>query len=388
MSQRAASPALTPLAGNPRFELLDAVRGFWALFVVLAHVYNPPGARPSHHGFVENFTGGFRVAVEVFFALSGFVLFRPFLRAIAAGEGLPSVRTYLRRRAFRVLPAYWVALTLCGWWFAEGAPGVYTDRWWVFYFFGQSFSTVDNFRGISVAWSLSVEVGFYITLPLMVWIIARLARRVGWEAAAWAMIAFLTVMGITLRVLNSFEFDTRSVTVFFQKTVHAFQGEANYFAIGMAFAVLSVRGTVPRLASRPTLCWALGLGVYCLDVAFVGFTNPYGGLDFQTRFIANDIVDMVVVVLFLLPAFFDVRPGLPRAVLSWPPLVALGVVSFAAYLWHVPIATWLLDHVLTDVTQWDYVPRLVTTYVVVLIPTVLIAIVSYRVVELPFLRRK
>ena len=57
-------------------------------------------AQPLHDG------------VTLFFVLSGFLLWRPFARAIASGRDLPSLRRYARNRALRILPAYWAVLAL------------------------------------------------------------------------------------------------------------------------------------------------------------------------------------------------------------------------------------------------------------------------------------
>jgi peptidoglycan/LPS O-acetylase OafA/YrhL len=69
--------------------------------------------------------------VGVFFALSGFLLYRPYLAARLAGRPQPSTRSFLRRRWLRILPAYWVALTVLAIW--PGLPGVFTGDWWRYY---------------------------------------------------------------------------------------------------------------------------------------------------------------------------------------------------------------------------------------------------------------
>ena len=63
------------------------------------------------HAGVSVFSGGY-VGVDIFFVLSGFLLYRPFVRAHLAGTRGPAVGRYLKRRFLRIFPAYWLVL-LC-----------------------------------------------------------------------------------------------------------------------------------------------------------------------------------------------------------------------------------------------------------------------------------
>jgi peptidoglycan/LPS O-acetylase OafA/YrhL len=362
---------------------MDALRGAAALSIVVGHSYGLGGLR-----LADALVSGVAISVQVFFALSGFLLFRPMLAALARGEPLPSMRTFFRRRILRVVPAYWVALTLGGLLVPAGVPQVFGHHWWVFYFFGQAYSLTDNLHGLAQAWTLSVEASFYIALPLLASVAAALARRVGWERAAWLVVGPLLAVGPAVHVLNTIHFSSSWLVVFVEKITYGLPGEANFFAIGMALAIVSVRGHTPRLALRPTLAWGLAAGVYVLTAALFGFIKQYGGLDFRTRFIANDLLGMVFTGLALLPATFDFGRGMPGAVLRWRPLVFTGMVSYSLYLWHVPVGVWLLRHGLNGIESWSYLPRTVIGIVAVVAPSLVIATVSYRFVELPFLRRK
>lgn len=367
---------------------MDALRGVAALSIVAGHAYNSLHTQPAEHGYLDNLAEGLAVGVPVFFALSGFLLFRPYLAALNAGHPLPSMRSFFRRRALRILPAYWVALTVCGLLLPDSAPGVFGDRWWVFYLFGQAYSLTDNFDGLAVAWTLSVEVSFYLVLPMLGGLVAVAARWIGWRRSAWLLVGLLIVLGLSVRVLNTIGFEDRGAVVAIQRIVYGLPGEAGFFAVGMALAIVSVGGPTPRLAGRPSLTWALACGVFLLTAAWFAFTHPYGGLDFRTRFVASHVLAMAFTALVLLPAAFEGHRGVPRAVLRWPPLVFTGVVSYGLYLWHVPLEGWLLGNVLGGVQESAFAPRIAVTFAVVLAASLAIAAVRYYVVELPFLRLK
>jgi peptidoglycan/LPS O-acetylase OafA/YrhL len=106
----AASPVLTPSPGNPRFPLLDATRAIAALSIVAYHVAF--FARATEHGVSGALLSRLGVGVTIFFVISGFVLYRPMVRARWDGEPPRPLRDYASRRALRIVPAYWLALTV------------------------------------------------------------------------------------------------------------------------------------------------------------------------------------------------------------------------------------------------------------------------------------
>ena len=93
-----------------RFPLVDALRALAALLIVGYHVafvsggLGPDGAGP--------WLAGLNLGVPLFFAISGFLLYRPWVAARLAGTPPPSWRSYGLRRVLRIAPAYWVALVL------------------------------------------------------------------------------------------------------------------------------------------------------------------------------------------------------------------------------------------------------------------------------------
>ncbi|MGZ4251627.1 MAG: acyltransferase family protein, partial [Solirubrobacteraceae bacterium] len=104
----------------------------------------------------------------------------------------------------------------------------------------------------------------------------------------------------------------------------------------------------------------------------------------------------LVAVMFVLPAILaDQRHGLPRKVLAARPFIWLGVISYSFYLYHLPIVALLaIKHTNMfsapglDLMSHVHVARTTVLYVLSLAVTGVVASVSYRFVELPFLRRK
>ena len=129
----AASPAFTPPPGNPRFPLLDAMRGIAAGMIVLCHTAGV--STFSTDNALGAYAARLNMGVTLFFLLSGFLLYRPFFAARIQGRPPIRIRDYARRRVLRIVPAYWVALTVLALW--PGLAGLWDGDWWRYYTFAQ-----------------------------------------------------------------------------------------------------------------------------------------------------------------------------------------------------------------------------------------------------------
>src|SRR5947209_19307560 len=103
-------PVVAPPPGNPRFPLVDGMRAIAALLVLVVHTSFLSGA--DFGAWYGKYASRFDVGVPIFFAISGFLLYRPFVAAHLEGKAGPRVGDYAWRRFLRIVPAYWFALTV------------------------------------------------------------------------------------------------------------------------------------------------------------------------------------------------------------------------------------------------------------------------------------
>ncbi len=400
----APSPAVAPPPGSPRFALFDSLRGIAVLFIVTYHVAAVTGA-------INNGTAGDLIivmgnqALLMFFAISGFLLYRPYVSARAKGRPLPNTLRYARRRVLRIVPAYWVALTVLA--IFPGIVGVFSHDWWRYYGFNQLYSHDTIGKGIPPAWSLSVEVTFYLALPVFALAVRRL--RLGSGQGAWlrseiVALGLVVVCGVSFQVLAARQ-------VISDLVAQSLLGQCAWLAVGMTLAVASV--AVERSDRRPRvvkvvvehseLCW---IGAVASLAGLTALLHPGGlfGLIEQLRtkqpfptILGSIALTASLLTLFLLPAVFGERAGgLPRRLLAWAPIAWIGLVSYGIYLWHLPIAHMLgltsdRQHFSgTGLGLADKIGHATTPilYVLTLAVTCAIAAASYYLVELPFLRRK
>src|ERR1051326_4768007 len=102
--------------GDTNFPLFNSLRAIAALSVFAFHAIYQVAVAEPHERIWFRLGVNLDIGVPIFFAISGFLLYRPFLAATVRGEGL-SVRAYAWRRFLRIVPAYWVALAGLTIWF-------------------------------------------------------------------------------------------------------------------------------------------------------------------------------------------------------------------------------------------------------------------------------
>lgn len=355
---------VAPPPGNPRFPAVEGLRAIAALSVLCSHVALVGGG-----GYVyDHLRHALGAGVTIFFVISGFLLYRPFVAGRLRGGSGPRVRDFARRRVLRIVPAYWLALTCLA--VLPGLPGVFGSHWWRYYGLIQTWFPSHSLDG-PVAWSLSVEATYYVILAFLPLAATLLTRwRVSWLGREVVILAGLFTAAVAWRL---------HPVVLFQTPV----GYLLWFLAGMALAVASVamreHGSAPeaqRLLQRHSgWCWLPALGV-----ASVMFATSRTAWDVQY------CLRTVYASLIVVPAVFvGLRPGRVARLLTNPVLRWLGLISYGIYLWHYGV---LLG--LQEMGSYKWLPfgNVFLSGVIALAVTVLCAAVSYYLVEAPLLRLK
>lgn len=370
-----------------RFPLLDPMRALAAISILVLHTAILSGALDGP-GY-GRLLGHLDIGVSFFFLLSAFLLYRPFVAARIAGTERTRFGDYGRRRFVRIAPAYWAALTIAA--IVPGMAGAFSGNWWVYYGLLQSFPVytptgtcaVDLFRcGIPVAWSLSVEVLFYLTLPLFVLAMAWLGKRWRGRWLTLELCAVGVIGLISLLIQSSVPKSDLHLWLFFSPL-----GRGWWFGLGLLLAAVSVHAVrrqgepafVAWLRRNPGIPIAAAAAIYVL----VSFTIPGPTMSFptidQTGYVIEYVVFGVIAALALLPAIFGADGGgLTRRALGHPSLVWLGLISYGIFLWQFPVLILLLE-----AGVGGFVPLTIATFSL----TVACAAASYYLLERPLMRR-
>ena len=342
---------------------VEGMRACAAIGVVVTHVAFQTG----HSGGVDGrLFGRFDLAVAVFFALSGFLLWRGHAAAARGLGSRPPTGHYLRSRVVRIMPAYLVAvvviLTLL-----PDADHPSLTVWLANLSLTQVYVPLTLTHGLTQMWSLSVEVTFYLALPILALLAAGLPVRARVPAIAalgvaswfWGWIPFVAPAG-----LNPLNWPP----AFF-----------SWFAAGMLLAewVHSPLGWAHRLARRRVLMAVVAVAAYL--VAASPLAGPAGLVPSSaTQFTVKTAMGALVAVGLVAPLVLD-RPHTGHRLLGTRPMVTLGRWSYGIFIWHLAALTMVFP-VIGEFSFRGHMPEVL---VLTLIFAIAIAAVSYALVESP-----
>ncbi len=333
----------------PKFEQLDSLRTIAATAVVLYHFL------PDFH--LGALPDGW-IGVDLFFVISGFLITAILLRQ---KEAVPNrfllVRNFMAKRALRLFPAYYLLLIFFSvlhfafhFWSWDAGQGVYfftyTSNW---LFFQHGFGS----KQLSHVWTLAVEEQFYLIWPWLVLFLSRKALLPTVVTMVVLSFMFKTFSGIDhVRMLPVSHFDTLGggaliAILGHEKGVFAWIGHKWAFLVTLSLAGLALN---EQVWARPLL---LNASVWLLSITLViGCLRGNGGA---------------------WGALLDRR---------W--MIHVGRISYGIYLYHKPIPIFfkaIQGHTAIEVDP-------IVQLALALVLTFVVAELSYRWIERPFLRLK
>jgi peptidoglycan/LPS O-acetylase OafA/YrhL len=361
-----------PRGSSPQYPL-GWLRGIAALAVVFFHGYqnNRTGAEWEWpwSGTAHQLMIGTDLFVDMFFVLSGLVLWLPVARSCADGTTGRPGRVLLLRRMARLLPLYY-AIVLVVWVTTNPSlPGQWQDLL-MHLTFTQVYSDQYIFWTDGPAWSLAVEFHFYVLMALAVPFVNRAVQGRESRRARLAVAAVLPVlsalMGVAYllwaTVLTSQ--DSENWSVWFSP-----MSKGVDFGIGMGLAVLVAAGVRLRGRARATL-GALGIGAL-------------GALVLTRPPLAHGLSEwwhpMYAVAVATALAGVVLHEGPWSKAFDWKPLVWVGTLGYGIYLIHEPVMRFL-GHVgvLPDARPGSF---FMLTAALVVVPSIALAWVSSRTLE-------
>jgi peptidoglycan/LPS O-acetylase OafA/YrhL len=366
-----------PARSHDRFPCFDGVRALAALMVVVYHAvfFNADFRTPA-----GSFFGTLNAGVWIFFVTSGCLLYLPFAAAHLRDAPAVDPRGYAVRRIARVYPAYWLVLAF----FTFVAPrvNIYGLHGFLMHtLLTQTYAHINPFvDGLPPAWSLVVEMSFYLFLPLYALVIAGVARRGRPLRVELAGLAVLFAFGMIAIVALANGLDAPWVTVLPQ--------HLGAFALGMLLAVLSSHpwtdanaARIQRVGRDAWLWWGAALAAL-VAIPVILRLDPLAAPN-ATQAVGLNVLQMVVGICVVVPVVLGSQDrGAIRRVLRSRPAVYLGLVSYGIYLWH-----WYVLRIVADWLDWPlYRGNWLVVAVIALPIVVFAASVSWFGLERPVLR--
>lgn len=350
-----------------RNSSLDGIRGLAAVGVFAFHcwLYTLPtvfSAMPAAPGTI--LLHELRVGWVLFFVLSGFVLFRPWVATRLDERPLAPPGTFAVRRIARIVPAYYVATagSILLLWPLAGAPGLRLPdlgNLYLFAFFGQNFTPGTVMKLDPPTWTIAIEATYYAILPLLGWLALRGRGRLGLIGVPLAMIALGIVWNVTGPIGSALVWTKLLPAVL------------PYFAVGMLAAVW-VHGR-PYQPRQGLALVTAGAALIVINSVLHGIVGS-GGPALQPA-AAGDLLAATGFACVIGAAWLGSRG---TGWLGSGPLVNMGTVTYGFYLWHVPVLVWLRAH--------DVLPLSAAGAMAVAFPIALLfANLSWHLVERPVL---
>lgn len=340
---------------------LEGLRAVAALGVVITHVAFQTGVDPG--GLIGSVVARFDFFVAVFFTLSAFLLWR---RHRTDRTGARVGRYYLNRLG-RILPAYLVCVVAVVLLLPDAATMSGTQIT-LNLTLTQIYHPDGLAPGLTHLWSLSVEMAFYLALPLLALTIGRLPRR--GRVLVFVLAAVLSLGWAYLPFVADSPAEGVSNRQIWPPAYVA------WFAVGLLAA--EVEGRIPAWLDRALrwrwLWWALAL-----VTAWVAGQEWFGPLGLvhpePGEFVLRVLAGTVFAALVVLPHALAPGPGW----LAGGVMQALGRWSYGIFLWHVAVLAVVFPLLGQGLFQGGFLPVLLLTVAV----SVPLAAASYVLVEDP-----
>lgn len=318
----------------------------------------------GYHAEIPGFSGGF-VGVDIFFVISGYLITR--IIADAAARGAFSYWEFYERRARRILPALFVVGAAVAIFtviyrsprdvdiFGESVTlfAVFAAN---FFFYTQLdyFADPVEFYPLLHTWSLAVEEQFYLIFPPLFLLLSSLAPgRIG------AVLAGLAAVSLVASVVVVWFVDPQ--LAFFHTPFRMWE-----LLAGGLLAVI-------RLPMAPAKAWEAlaAFGAVLLAAPVLMYQS-------EMLFPGFAALPPVLGATLIVAAGLDGRSTVVGRMLSWPPLVYVGLASYSFYLWHWPA--------LSAARYLTFQPLELLDRVGVLAIALALAVLSLHFIERPFRR--
>lgn len=400
--------------------VLDGIRAIACLSVIFFHIDLISLKLHVWQSGIGTFASALAMVgytgVTLFFILSGVLLFLPYARAMLFGSQLPSARQFYLRRAFRIIPGYYVSLCLI---VLLLQPHYLQPAHWkelglfLIFFMDSSQETYKQLNG--PFWTLAVEWQFYLLLPLLAlafsWLVNRIGRtslqRRWWTLCACLIALMAWGLGSRYWGLYFTQHPTETflvprpwlnVILFFVYGQNSKYLET--FAIGMLIACCytlarqanpqhALHRLCAKISQSSTWLWRAGVIVLVIAMLWNGhlwFHNNIQLFDLllPSYFWLSDFCFALGYGLCVLGILFG-STELKRP-FEWGPLRWIGLISYSLYIWHLPILDYFLTLVADLAKIWNPTLFYGLLWLCVALIIIPFSYLFYHCIELPWTR--
>jgi peptidoglycan/LPS O-acetylase OafA/YrhL len=370
-----AQGGLEQVSGVHRVASLTGIRAVAAILVVGTHAAYTTGKYT--HGYWGLVGARMEIGVPIFFVLSGFLLFRPWVKASVTGGPPPSVSRYARHRVRRIMPAYLITVLFAYvlYHFREAGPNpghswlglirnltltqIYTDGYLGKYLH----------QGLTQMWSLAVEAAFYVTLPVLAYLLLTVICRRRWrpKLVVGSLLALALISPTWLVLVHIDHWFADGARLWLPTYLAWFLG-------GMLLAVLQAMGVQ---------CYAF-VAIPLAIISYFVVATPIGGA--PTTSPSSTWEAVVKTVFYAVIATLAVAPlalgdqGIYSRLLASRPMVWLGEISYEIFLIHLVTMEFAMVYV---VRAHVYTGSMLYLFIATMVLTIPLAWLLHRFTQVP-----
>lgn len=317
-----------------RVAALTGIRAVAAILVMLTHAAYTTGKYT--HGFLGLVYSRMEIGVPIFFVLSGFLLFTPWVRATVTGSAPPSVGRYAWHRVRRIMPAYVVTVLAAYLLYHFRTAGPNPGHTWIGLLRNLTLTQIytDDYlfsylhQGLTQMWSLAVEAAFYVALPLLAYLLLVVLCRRRWSPGRLilGLVALAAVSPAWLILVHTTHFLPDGAPLWLPTYLMWFLG-------GMLLAALSPSG----MRAYAMVCIPVALASYLIastPIAGAPTTSPAELREGLAKCLFYAVISTLLVAPLALPGRDGGRSWYAR-MLATRPMVFLGEISYEIFLIHL-----------------------------------------------------
>jgi peptidoglycan/LPS O-acetylase OafA/YrhL len=368
--ERDAQGGLEQVSHVDRVASLTGIRAVAAILVIGTHAAYTTGKYT--HGYWGLVGSRMEIGVPIFFVLSGFLLFRPWVKSAATGGPPPSLSRYAWHRVRRIMPAYVITVLFAYvlYHFREAGPN--PGHSWtglvrnltLTQIYAKGYLGKYLHQGLTQMWSLAVEAAFYVVLPLLAYLLLVLICRRQWQPKllVGALAALMVISPAWLILVHTDHWFPDGARLWLPTYLAWFLG-------GMMLAVLQAIGV---------RCYAFGaipLAIICYFIV----STPIAGAPTTSPTTLSEALVKTGFYTFI--AALAVAPlalgdqGWYYRLLATQPMVWLGEISYEIFLIHLITMEFAMDYV---VRYHVYTGSMLNLFIATLVLTIPFAWLLHR----------
>lgn len=353
MARSEVAPALDQGASarTIRISQINGLRAFAIVLVLLQHAFQSLQHAQVEHLkdrhlsigefldslwlFYSSSPSGW-VGVNIFFVLSGFVLFYPYALGKREMKTPYDVTFFLRRRARRLLPLLFISSLVI----VSLKPGqeAYGAMWELSTVLTLTFPIINWLPHFNPPlWTVGLEIYFSVLLPLLIYLGARFGLL--------RMFSVVLVVALAFRIVGTHMQFENGINNPLKDSVFA---RLDDFVLGMVLCNAFVGGFRPKMATLWVIVGIALIYVGTIPVSLASYSRR-GMVDFElltpylplSHALGNNVIQLgiALVVMGSLAA-----RGVILAILNFWPIQVIGIMTYSLYIWHMPIMRAFDDH--------------------------------------------